>query len=120
MAIMTPSRHMEIPMLVTVRMVRRRFRQQFLRTSGRYRNIAAPFTTVPSYHGRGRDALNWRRTGSLADKRLDCRDGWRFPCHHIRTARCEIRRFIGERREATGEPRGYRNKTTLPIPLRLS
>jgi hypothetical protein len=35
MPAITPSRHMETPMLAMVRMVRRRFRQQFLNISGR-------------------------------------------------------------------------------------
>jgi hypothetical protein len=35
MAIMTPRRHMETPMLAIVRTVRRRLRQEFLRMSGR-------------------------------------------------------------------------------------
>jgi hypothetical protein len=39
MATMTPSRHMEIPMLAMVSTVRRRLRQQFFRIKGRYRNM---------------------------------------------------------------------------------
>src|ERR1035438_331519 len=39
MAIITPSRHMETLMLAIVRNVRRRLRQQFLRTRGRNRSM---------------------------------------------------------------------------------
>ena len=70
MAIMTPSRHMEIPMLATVRMVRRRLRQQFLRTRGRYRNIAAPdydsSTLAVAAAGTARLATNRRFGGRAA------------------------------------------------------
>jgi hypothetical protein len=34
-ATMTPSKHMEMPMLAMVRMVLRRFRQEFLRIKGK-------------------------------------------------------------------------------------
>src|SRR5713101_4855811 len=39
MDMITPSRHIESPMLTIVRIVLRRLRQEFLRTNGRYRNI---------------------------------------------------------------------------------
>src|ERR1700682_5314301 len=39
METITPSRHMDRPMLTIVKIVRRRFRQEFLSTNGKYRNI---------------------------------------------------------------------------------
>ena len=39
MEMITPSRHMEIPMLTIVSSVRRRLRQEFLSTNGKYRNM---------------------------------------------------------------------------------
>jgi ABC-type antimicrobial peptide transport system permease subunit len=59
LAIITPSRHMEIPMLAMVRMVRRLLRQEFLRTAIGYlistlrmRDVAkSPFGSyMPSLH----------------------------------------------------------------------
>src|SRR5215468_5742734 len=44
MDIITPSRHMEMPILMTVRTVLRRLRQQFFTTSGRYRSMAVYLT----------------------------------------------------------------------------
>src|ERR1039457_2440443 len=42
MAIITPSRHMETPMLAIVRMVRRRLRHEFRRINGRERSMYLP------------------------------------------------------------------------------
>jgi tRNA(adenine34) deaminase len=39
MDMITPSRHIESPMLTIVRIVLRRLRQEFLRTNGKYRNM---------------------------------------------------------------------------------
>src|SRR5690349_6521328 len=43
MAIRTPSRHSETPMLRVVSIVRRRLRQQFFRISGKCRSTGHPF-----------------------------------------------------------------------------
>ena len=55
MAIITPSRHMETPMLTIVRNVRRRLRQQFFRIRGRYRSIGQVYPLQPRGVQRGAD-----------------------------------------------------------------
>jgi hypothetical protein len=111
MAIMTPSRHMEIPMLATVRMVRRRLRQQFFRTRGRYRNIAAP-----DYNGLHVTSSGGRnRAFPATNRRLR---GRQYRVQPVRLPLCDgegIERRLGPAIPVEGRPAG---KTIASIPAR--